>query len=672
MNRSRKRTTILRQLILSVLLPVVVLITVMSIYNFYDQKNQIIHTREEIIDQLQLETSEFLTFYDITILELEKAMSAEAEDYSHQLVYDVFRKTDKIEILDMDSLKLALGMPDLVDIYIIDTNGVVVNTSYDPDLGLNFYARGEYFVNHFKEVWERQVFMEDRISVEGNTRLPKKYTYQSTLDTNYIVELGIYNQTAIKLVTHLVDKLNKMSDKYEEIDTVTLYFGTTYFMNYQKHDMRESHMSIATSTLETGKSQSIKEESGDRTYTTEFHFLTMEKSKLHEGYLLRVIHNDSKLQALLLSQLKQFLLNIVIFVLPIFLLIIWRARSLAKPISELVEKIDRIQSKRALEERVPIRGNNEVTELGIHFNSMVKELQESYRDLEQKIADRTKEVVEQKEIIEEVYHEIQDSIKYAKRLQQAILPSLADLETHLDDFFIFFKPKDVVSGDFYWFEQVDGLSFIAAADCTGHGVPGAMVSVVCSNALHQAVNEFGLRHPSAILDKTRELVIKTFAKSGENVKDGMDIALCVIDFNQKKVRYAGANNPLWIVRDNAHITEEQRVHRSTYQDESRSLIEFKASKQPVGLYENMSEFDEGEVKLHENDVLYLFTDGYADQFGGIKGKKLKYKPFKKILIDASDQSMADQRDSLESTFDNWKGSFEQVDDVCVIGVRMSQ
>lgn len=668
---AKKRTTIFRQLVLTVLIPVILLITGLSIYNFQQEKEQIEKNRDEIIQQLQAETVEYLEFFDITLLELEKDMSSDAKQFSEKLVYDIFKETDQIETADLDSIKQLIGMTERQDIYIINSNGVVVNTTQELDIGLDFFSKwGEYFIERFNAIWQSQEFTEDRISIERSTRLPKKYTYHSTLDTNYIVELGMYNEASIKLSEHLIDKFNNMPNKYEEIDTVTLYFGTTYFMTYQGHEMRPEHRDLATKTLKTKESTKAVKEINDLKYTTEFHYLPMEQSFLHDGYVLRVTHNDQKVRDLIWSELKSFVTNLLLFVLPIFMLILWRARRLSKPISTLVTKIDSIQKNKALHERVPVVGNNEVTELGLHFNEMVSELQESYETLEQKVADRTREVVEQKEIIEEVYHEIQDSITYAQRLQQAILPKLSEVEKCFKEYFILFKPKDIVSGDFYWFEHKDGISYIASADCTGHGVPGAMVSVVCSNALNQSLNEFKFSNPSDILNKTRDLVIETFSKSGENVKDGMDIALCAFDHQKQLLHYSGANNPLWIVRKNEYLTEEQLNEKSSCIGDEFSLIETKADKQPVGLYAGMTPFEQTTIELKEGDTFYFFTDGYADQFGGEKGKKLKYRPFKQILLDSSKMSLSEQFPFISNSFEEWKGQFDQVDDVCVIGVRL--
>lgn len=257
--------------------------------------------------------------------------------------------------------------------------------------------------------------------------------------------------------------------------------------------------------------------------------------------------------------------------------------------------------------------------------------------------------------LEETHKEISDSIKYAQRLQAAILPEMDDLNSELKDGFVLFQPKDVVSGDFYWMQPTSNGVLFAAADCTGHGVPGAMVSVVCSNALNRAVKEFDLIQPADVLNKTRELVIETFEGSNNDIKDGMDIALCLITYSNDgaSLTFAGANNPIWILRDGASEMEE-----------------IKGDKQPIGKYETNQSFSQHEIALNSKDTVYVFSDGYADQFGGEKGKKLKYKPLKEILIEIQDQSMDQQREILLEKFHEWKGEFEQVDDVTMIGVRI--
>lgn len=279
------------------------------------------------------------------------------------------------------------------------------------------------------------------------------------------------------------------------------------------------------------------------------------------------------------------------------------------------------------------------------------------RELEQLVNDRTAEVVQQKELVEMKNKEITDSITYAKRIQEAILPSGSLVHSSLKDAFILYKPKDIVAGDFYWLEEKNGKILLAAADCTGHGVPGAMVSVVCNNALNRAVREFDLDEPGQILNKVREIVIDTFNKSGEDVKDGMDIALVSIQFDPTGrdqgavIEYSGANNSLFLMID-------------------KILQVIPADKQPIGKYALTESFTSHKMELKKGDVFYILTDGYIDQFGGKKGKKLKFQGLIDILNTISGQSMKDQKKYMDDFFSNWKGNLEQVDDVCVIGVRV--
>lgn len=273
-----------------------------------------------------------------------------------------------------------------------------------------------------------------------------------------------------------------------------------------------------------------------------------------------------------------------------------------------------------------------------------------------RITRKQKKVIElQKELVEEKNQEILDSINYAKRIQAAILPPASRLNSVLPEHFILYQPKDIVAGDFYWLEERDGKKLLAAADCTGHGVPGAMVSVVCVNGLNRSVREHGITKPGEILNKTREIVLSEFEKSEEEVRDGMDISLIAFRQEGKKVLvdFAGANNTLWIIRAGQQKIEELR-----------------GDKQPIGKYTNQQPFNTHQTVLEKGDSMYLFTDGLVDQFGGPKGKKFKRKQLQELLISNVSLPLQEQKELIASSFTNWKGSLEQVDDVCIIGVRV--
>ncbi|MBI2257522.1 MAG: SpoIIE family protein phosphatase [Flavobacteriia bacterium] len=271
------------------------------------------------------------------------------------------------------------------------------------------------------------------------------------------------------------------------------------------------------------------------------------------------------------------------------------------------------------------------------------------------------ELKDKKTIIEDQKNDILSSIQYAYRIQQAILPSIQDIDKILSDYFIFYQPKDIISGDFYWINEVnttptnnnsEKIVVVAVADSTGHGVPGAMMSVIGSTILNQSLNNKDVNCPSEALDFLNTQLNKNIS----SINDGMDIALIALNFNSLKMQFAGANNPVYILRN-------------------KEIIELKADKQAIGSNFGIEKkFTNQDFQLQKNDLIYLFTDGYADQFGGNKiekgGKKFKYSRLKQTLIECSELNLIQQKAKLIDVFENWKGNFEQIDDVCIIGVRI--
>lgn len=264
------------------------------------------------------------------------------------------------------------------------------------------------------------------------------------------------------------------------------------------------------------------------------------------------------------------------------------------------------------------------------------------------------ELEKSKHKIEEKNKDITDSINYAKRIQRSMLPHSRDIWAAFPNSFVLFKPKDIVSGDFYFFHKKTKSAFIATADCTGHGVPGAFMSMVGAGKLNDAVSQSS--DTSKIL-KLLNIGIKTALKQtegNESTRDGMDIALCSVDIENRLVKYAGANRPLWIIRNGTTEVEE-----------------IKATKIAIGgLTEDSQHFDTHELKLQQGDTFYICTDGYADQFGGHTGKKLMTKKFKEILLEIQSKKMKEQEQHLDNFIENWKAGTEQVDDILVIGIRM--
>lgn len=269
------------------------------------------------------------------------------------------------------------------------------------------------------------------------------------------------------------------------------------------------------------------------------------------------------------------------------------------------------------------------------------------------IISQQKEDVELKNvIIEQKSHEIFDSITYAKRIQNAILPKASDIGSYFPNSFLIYLPKDIVAGDFYWFEKINNIRFFAIADCTGHGVPGAMVSVVCHNALNAAVYEHNLIKPGEILDKVKNIIFHAFSNDHHQIKDGMDISLGVINDTTNVFTWAGANNPLWQTSKAGELTI------------------YKPDKQPIGDFEKSSPFNTHYIHYKPGDKFYLFSDGYIDQFGGLKNKKYKTVNFKKLILSNVKHSFEIQKRNINQEFYVWKNDQEQLDDVCIFGFEI--
>ena len=282
-------------------------------------------------------------------------------------------------------------------------------------------------------------------------------------------------------------------------------------------------------------------------------------------------------------------------------------------------------------------------------------LQQEKKILEDKVNERTAEVVEKNKELDEINKDITASIRYAKRIQDAILPPDDFVKRTLPNTFILFKPKDIVSGDFYWMEDKKDVVIFAAVDCTGHGVPGAFMSIVGHNLLDRVVGEQKITRPAQILDELNKSISDTLRQTDledNTVRDGMDIAIC--SFNKKNgiLEFAGAYNPLWLIRKG-------------------ELIEVKANKFPIGNSKSgeNNKFTNHEIILEKGDTIYIFSDGYSDQFGGPSGKKFKSSALKQLLINSQQLNMADQRELLNNSIEAWRGQHEQVDDILVIGTR---
>jgi phosphoserine phosphatase RsbU/P len=656
---------------------------VFAVTNFQHTRALINKENDEKNRLLANEVTKILKFQDIAINLIDGEFSKRFKELSAKLVNDYFSNTSNLKDVDLRAIANKIGMDKVnEDIYIISDDGTIINTTFKQDLDLNLYGFGENTKNYLQDILKSGKFKADLFAIEAKTKRPKKYSYQPTVDGKYIIELGAYSRQVDEVIQAIEDTKNELKSETEGIVDVELFLmaDEPYSMNIDAMDV-ESQKENLRRAFQDKDTASYIERVGNSWY--HYSYIYMERanlkdqpvSSLYKGSVIRIISDRTAQKALFKMEAIRFVIVFVITMVIVAYLIYRKTKVITLPIIKLVENVDRITNGN-LRERAEVTGNNEITRLSEKFNMMIAQLESYYYELEEKVKERTLRIEKQKEEISqqrdalaekntqlnEAYVEIEeqkkhimDSIYYARRIQTAILPSFALLDTYLKNYFIFYLPKDIVSGDFYWMHEVDGLVMIAAIDCTGHGVPGAFVSIVGHNQLNNAVGVMNARKASDILNELNKGVIHTLNENtgDSSIKDGMDMTLCVFDFPKKKVEFAGANNPIILIRDN-------------------QMLKYKGDRFPVGVFvDNKPQlFTNNEINLKEGDMIYLFSDGYSDQFGGPENKKFFTKRFEELIFEIHTKPLETQKELLKSTLYEWMGSNSQVDDILVIGIKV--
>jgi len=653
-----RKTTIFKQLILNVVIPAVLALLILGAFNYNQTKTNLIDsidTKNKIISE---EIIHIMEFMELSLEVVEQELNPVMETVSNDLVHKYFKNTDNIEFADLDKIRAELGMdPEMEDIYIINKEGIVVNTTFEKDLGLNLFNFGEDHKEVILSIFEEGKFVNERFTVESSTKRLKKYTYHPTIDGKYIIELGIYSHRTDEIIDFFKQTVGKISKSQPSIMDVDLFISKDQPISLTKD------IELSEDEIQYMKERFVKQDSTripkkirkQKLYYT-YLFIHRSNTDLYKGAVVRIISDRTREDILLRNELLKFVAIFGLTIIVVIILLYRKTKVITHPIKKLVEKVNRVTNGH-LNERADVVGNNEITTLSQKFNSMIEELESYYNELEQKVKDRTAEVVRQKEEIEIKNKHITDSIRYAKRIQNAILPPDLYVKQLLPKSFILYKPKDIVSGDFYWMTKKSNLIIYAAVDCTGHGVPGAFMSIVGNNQLNYAVDVKKARNAATILNYLNEGVVETLREKGtinvSGVKDGMDLALCIIDYKNMKLEFAGANNPLCLVRNN-------------------EMIQIKGDRQAIGgtFEDDLPQFTNHEIDLQKGDVIYTFSDGYPDQFGGHDGRKFMLKRFRELLLKIHSHPIEEQGRMLDEILEEWRGREEQVDDILVMGVKI--
>jgi phosphoserine phosphatase RsbU/P len=676
-NMKVKSTTIFSQLILNVAIPTLFALLVFAVINFQHTRSTLSARSEERNRLISGQVTSVIEFQDIAFELIDYELTKVMEDYSNQLVNDYLVKTDGIEHADLFAIAAKLGM-DLrnEDIYIVSRDGIVVNTTFAEDLGLNLFSFGEKHREHLIMVFDSNRFIPELFTVEAKTLRPRKYSYQPTLDGKYIVELGVYSSKADEIIEIIETVKSKMNDRAQNIIDVELFVMADEPFSLNKNaQMFEGQDSLLERTFANKDTLELYERSGRSWLHYQYIYMPRFNTNLYEASVIRIVSDRTTEKSLFQKELTRFAIILSITLIVVTILIYRKTKVLTLPIKNLVESVDRITNGH-LNERAAVAGNNEITRLSERFNMMIAQLEAYYNELEQMVKERTLKIEKQKEEIlaqrdelasintelhsanteiEEQKKHIMDSIFYARRIQTAILPSQLMMERYLPSSFVLYMPKDIVSGDFYWLHESNGHIMVAAVDCTGHGVPGAFMSIVGFNQLNHAVTHAGAIKASEILEELNKGVIETLneGSNSTSIRDGMDLALCVLLPERNKLYFAGANNPLIIIRNN-------------------EIIKLKGDKIPIGAFEGKEQasFTNHEIEIYPGDCLYLFSDGYADQFGGESDKKFLISRFLKLLLEIHQRPLEEQKEILKEKLDRWMGKNSQVDDILVIGIKI--
>jgi serine phosphatase RsbU (regulator of sigma subunit) len=657
-----RKTTIFRQLIFNIAIPTLLALLVFSAINFQRTRSILSSGTDEKNKLLANEVTKILKFQDIATNLIDIQLNNRLKGFNSLLVNKYFAKTENLDKADLFAIASEIGMDTITEaIYIISSDGIIINTTFRKDLGFNLYSLGDNMKKYLQNMQQSGEFFGERFAIEDATKRPKKYTYQATRDKKFIIELGAYSKQVDDIVQAIEVTKAELKSETQGIVDVELFLLADYPFSMNKNAMKvENQDDVLLKVFQDKDTIELMEHVGDK--WLHYNYIYMERfasdevvgASFYQGSVIRIISDRTAQKELFRKEAMRFIFVFVITMLLLSLVIYRKTKVITLPLKKLVENVDRITNG-DLRERAEVTGNNEITRLTEKFNMMISQLESYTYELEQKVKDRTIKIEKQKEEIEEQKKHIMDSIYYARRIQNAILPSFAMIDRYLKDYFILYMPKDIVSGDFYWCHEADGLFMVSAVDCTGHGVPGAFMSIVGYNQLNFAVNVKKARKAGTILDELNQGVISTLNenKSDSSIKDGMDMVLCVFDFEANRVEFAGANNPLVVVRN-------------------KEIIKVKGDRFPIGAFEgnNPQLFKNNEIDMQEGDCIYLTSDGYADQFGGPDNKKFMQRRFEELLIEISHLSMSEQKEVLHKRLYEWMGVNDQVDDILVIGIRV--
>jgi len=664
-----KTNRIYTQLLLNIVLPVIFGLLIIGIFSYKNTKKILLRHNETEKNFIYDEIRSFVELQFVALSIIEDPMEDHMRDYSNKLVNEYFTNTFNIENTDLNAIRKKLGMDiDNVDLYVINRDGIVVNTTFREDLYINFFSFSDAHKQFLLDIFDGGKFDSPKFFFETKTKRYKKYSYQPTVDGNYIIEIGLYSTQADKIYDYMVSHLEEIPQKKPNLVSVNLFFlasGKPEPLNLRNEFIPEHLSSIPD--LIKGKVITIPYNKDDKSHINYTYFYLPDiNPKIYNGNIIRIANDtSSQLQFMRNEKIKIFIILIISLTL-VYLIIYFRSKLIVQPILHLINK-SKIIANGNYSERVTVEGHNEISILSENFNRMVNNIEERNNQIEEqseflyqsnrKLNEAYKLLDHQKNLIENKQDDLTASINYAQRIQESLLPQPDDFTKLFSESFVYILPRDIVSGDFYWFSKIKNKIIIVASDCTGHGVPGAFMSMIGMTILNHLVNYEHIDDPALILSRIDNEIsdLLIYNNHAEQRFEGMDTAVCSIDLDTDEMKFSGAQRPLIILKNGEPIT-------------------YKGSIYPIGEYYDHIQkiFTNTYIKLEEDDIVYMFSDGYTSQFDELGEKKFNFKRFKKLLTDINHRPIKEHTAILHRTFEAWKGSFDQIDDIMVIGFKYSK
>lgn len=662
-----KINSIYRQLLINLVFPVIIGLLILGIFSYKNTQTIFqVHNETEqnfIYDEIK----SFIELQFVALSIIEEPMSLKMLNYSNQLVNNYFENTFNIENTDLNVIKKKLGIDsENIDLYIINRDGIVVNTTFKDDLYINFFSFSEAHKQYLLNIFKQQKFDSPKFFFENKTKRYKKYSYHPTLDGKYIIEIGLYSNQADKIFDYMISHLEEIPLKKPNLISVDLFFlasGKPYPINL-RHEFIPEHLSSIPDLIKGNIITIFNNDNNNINYT--YFYLSDLNPKIFEGNIIRIANDTSnQLQFIQKEKIKIGLLLFITLSI-VYLLIYFRSKKITQPIQLLIDKTKTIANGN-YSERVPVIGNDELSILSGNFNKMVNNIEERNNQIEEqseflyqtnrKLNEAYKLLDHQKSLIENKQDDLTDSINYALRIQESLLPQPEDFAELFNESFAYILPRDIVSGDFYWFSRVNNKIIITASDCTGHGVPGAFMSMIGMTILHHLVNFEHIDDPALIISRldTEICDLLIYNNPKEQRFEGMDTAICSIDTNTDELKFSSAQRPIILMRNGEAIT-------------------YKGSIYPIGeYYDNIQKvFTNTTIKLEEDDIIYMFSDGYTSQFNETGDKKFNTSRFNKLLTDINKKPIKEHPAILHRTFEAWKGNSEQIDDILIIAFKYTK